>query len=439
MSLTRINQNISSLNAQRNLDLNAGRIAQSIERLSSGQRINRGADDPAGLVISELLRSQVSGLDVAQSNASQGVNLIKTAEGALSEVSGLLRQMRDLAVDASSDSNKNAEARTALQTQVESALTTIDSIATSTKYAGRSLLDGSAGTSVSVVDNASVVSSGISSLGAQDDGYISVQVTTAAQKATSSSDTGAAVVAGNAVNGTGDIDLSGGGDSLEMFINGVKVQDGAGDLAIGAATTWQEVVTAINTTAALDGQVTAEISGGELVINSDAYGSDQHLSVEYTGTVTAATDLLDSGGEVLFEADYGVDAVADVAFGGNTIDGGSDVTFNAGSGLTVSHATYGSITLTETAGTTAATYADALYGEDSQLSFQIGYNAGDTASTSIRSVKTSTSRRSLARNPPSASSTNRSARSRRSAVSWARSRSTSWRPVRGRLRWRVRT
>ncbi|MCD6361734.1 MAG: flagellin, partial [Armatimonadetes bacterium] len=204
MSLTRINQNISSINAQRNLEINAARIGQSIERLSSGLRINRGADDPAGLVISELLRAQVSGLDVAQANASQGVNLIKTAEGALSEVSGLLRQMRDLAVDAASDSNKNAAARSALQAQVESALTTIDTIATNTKYAGRALLDGSAGTLVSVVDNSTVVSNGITSLGSQDDGYISVQVTTAAEKAVSSSDTGGAVVAGNTVDGTGD-------------------------------------------------------------------------------------------------------------------------------------------------------------------------------------------------------------------------------------------
>ena len=141
MSLTRINQNISSLNAQRNLELNASRIGRSIERLSSGLRINSGADDPAGLVISELLRSQVSGLDVAGQNASQGVNLIKTAEGALNEVSGLLRQMRDLAVDASSDSNKNDAARAALQSQVTSAMTTIDTIATNTKYAGRSLLE----------------------------------------------------------------------------------------------------------------------------------------------------------------------------------------------------------------------------------------------------------------------------------------------------------
>jgi len=291
-------------------------------------------------------------------------------------------------VDAASDSNKNADARAALQAQVESALRTIDQIAVNTKYAGRSLLDGSAGTSISIIDNSSVSTQGITTLGDQDDGYISVQVNTAAEKATSSSDTGGAVVGGSTVHGTGDIDLSGGGDALSLYINGVKVQDGAGDLVIDSTTTWNDVVTAINTTSALEGQVTAEISAGELVISSDAYGSDQHLSVEYSGTATSVQDLLDSSGEVYFEADYGVDCVADVAFGGNALDGGNDVTFDAGSGLTISHATYGSITLTESAATTQADYTDVLYGEDGALSFQIGYGAGETATTSIQSVKT---------------------------------------------------
>ncbi len=389
MSLTRINQNISSLNAQRNLEKNSGRIGQSIERLSSGLRINRGADDPAGLVISELLRAQVSGLDIAQQNASQGVNLIKTAEGALDEVSGLLRQMRDLAVDAASDSNKNSDARAALQSQVESALSTIDSIATNTKYAGRSLLDGSAGTKVNIVDTSTVAASGLNTLGAQNDGYVSVQVTTAAEKATVDTGTGGAVVTGNTVHGTGNIDLSGGGDSLSLYINGIQVQDGAGALAIDSTTTWQDVVTAVNTTDALDGAVTASISGGELVVSSDDYGSDAHLSVEFTGTATDTTDLLVNGSTGTFEADNGVDCVADVAFGGNALDGGSDVTFNAGSGLVISNATYGSITLTEAAATSTGDYDDAMYAEDGQLSFQVGYDAGQTASTSLRSVKSS--------------------------------------------------
>ncbi|MGD9494912.1 MAG: flagellin [Armatimonadota bacterium] len=392
MALTRINQNISSIMAQRHLDINSKRIGQSIERLSSGLRINRGADDPAGLVISELLRAQVSGLDVARQNASQGVNLIKTAEGALDEVSGLLRQMRNLALDAASDSNKNADARAALQAQVRSALNTIDQIAANTKYAGRSLLDGSAGTKVTIINNSAVATQGLTTLGTQDDGYIAIQVLTAAEKASSSSDTGGAVVGGNTVHGTSTIDLSGGGDALSLYINGVKVQNAGSDLVIDSTTTWNDVVTAINTTAALDGKVTASIVAGELVISSDAYGSSQHISVEYSGTATSVQGLLDSAGQVYFEADYGTDCVADVAFGGNALTagagGGVDVTFDAGSGLTIAHATYGSITLTESAATTPGDYLDALYGEQGQISFQIGYGAGETASTSIRSVKT---------------------------------------------------
>jgi len=396
MSLVRINQNISSLNAQRNLELNAARIGRSIERLSSGLRINRGADDPAGLVISELLRAQVSGLDVAQQNASQGVNLIKTAEGALNEVSGLLRQMRDLAVDAASDSNKNADARAALQSQVESALSTVNTIATNTKYAGRALLDGSAGTNVTIVDNTTVATEGITSLGTQDDGYISVQVATAAEQAVSSSDTGGNVVAGNAITGSGDI-VIGAGDTVKLYINGVEVQDGGGALSIVPATTWGELQTAINTTAALDGAVTASISGTEFHIKTDAYGSAAHVTVSYEGTDVSGTlelrDLVSDTvtGINVFEADSGVDVAGDVAFGGNAltagVGGGDDVTFT-GSGLALSHATYGSITLTTAAATAAADYDNVMYAEEGQLSFQIGYNSGDTASTSIGSIKT---------------------------------------------------
>jgi flagellin len=390
MSLTRINQNISSINAQRNLDINSDRIGRSIERLSSGLRINRGADDPAGLVISELLRAQVSGLDVAEQNASQGVNLIKTAEGALNEVSGLLRQMRDLAVDAASDSNKNVDARAALQSQVESALNTIDEIAVNTKYAGRSLLDGSAGASREILDSTIVAEQNLSSVEAN--GNVGVQVLTAAEKAVSESGTGGAVVAGNTVHGTGSIDLSTGGDALNLAINGHNVKAtaamGGGDLAIDNAVTWQQVVDSINETEALDGLVTARITaGGELAIESVEYGSDANVSVQYSGTATDSTDILENGAATMFEADAGVDVEAEVAFGGNAFDSGHDVAFD-GDGLEISHATYGSISLTEAAATTVADNADVINAQDGQLSFQIGFMAGDTAGTTISSMRT---------------------------------------------------
>jgi flagellin len=237
-----------------------------------------------------------------------------------------------------------------------------------------------------------VSTQGISSLGDQDEGYISVQVNTVAEKAISDSGTGGAVVGGNTVTGTGSI-VIGAGETVELYINGVKVQDGAGDLVIDNTTTWNDVMTAINTTDDLDGAVTASITGGELRIASDDYGSNTHVTVNYDVTAGAPTltDILVNGSGATFEADSGVDVGADVAFGGNAltagVGGGNDVTFT-GSGLTISHATYGSITLTASAGTAAADYTNVMYAEEGQLSFQIGYGAGETANTSIRSMKT---------------------------------------------------
>ncbi|MGM0494932.1 MAG: flagellin, partial [Armatimonadota bacterium] len=96
----------------------------------------------------------------------------------------------------------------------------------------------------------------------------------------------------------------------------------------------------------------------------------------------------ENGADTMFEADAGVDAVADVAFAGNALDGGDDVTFDAGSGLTISHADYGSITLTEAAASTAGDYADVIDAADGQLSFQVGSEAGQQASTTISSMNT---------------------------------------------------
>ena len=96
----RINQNIAALNAYRNLSVTDGQMAKSLEKLSSGFRINRAADDAAGLVISEGLRAQVGGLKVAVRNAQDGISVVQTAEGALTEVHSILQRMRDLAVQA---------------------------------------------------------------------------------------------------------------------------------------------------------------------------------------------------------------------------------------------------------------------------------------------------------------------------------------------------
>lgn len=139
----RINQNIAAMNSYRNLSVTDGQMAKSLEKLSSGFRINRAADDAAGLAISEGLRSQVGGLKVAVRNAQDGVSVVQTAEGALTEVHAILQRVRDLAVQAGNDSN-NAAARANIKTEVDSLAEELTRIGDSTNFNGTKLLDGSA-------------------------------------------------------------------------------------------------------------------------------------------------------------------------------------------------------------------------------------------------------------------------------------------------------
>src|SRR2546423_12222280 len=113
----RITQNIAAMNAYRNLSVTDGQMAKSLEKLSSGFRINRAADDAAGLSISEGLRSQIGGLKVAVRNAQDGVSVVQTAEGALTETHAILQRMRDLAVQAANGGSQDTAAQGAANTE----------------------------------------------------------------------------------------------------------------------------------------------------------------------------------------------------------------------------------------------------------------------------------------------------------------------------------
>jgi flagellin len=141
----RINQNIAAINSYRNLSTTEGQLGKSLEKLSSGFRINRAADDAAGLVISESLRSQIGGLKVATRNAQDGVSFVQTAEGALTEVHSMLQRMRDLSVQAVNGTN-SAEARSAADAEVQQLVAAINDIATKTQFNGIFVLDGSSAT-----------------------------------------------------------------------------------------------------------------------------------------------------------------------------------------------------------------------------------------------------------------------------------------------------
>lgn len=138
-----INTNIAALNAYRNLSTTQNDLSKSLEKLSSGLRINRAADDAAGLAISEGLRAQVNGLTVAARNAQDGISLIQTAEGSLTEVHSILQRLRDLAVQAGNDSN-STEARSAIGEEAKQLVGELDRIADSTNFNGIYLLNGSA-------------------------------------------------------------------------------------------------------------------------------------------------------------------------------------------------------------------------------------------------------------------------------------------------------
>jgi len=150
ISTMRINQNVEALNAWRSLATTNTEMGKSLEKLSSGFRINRAADDASGLVISQGLRAQVSGLRQATRNAQDGISVVQTAEGALNEVHSMLNRMRDLAVQASNTGTNDTAARTAANAEVTALSAEIDRISSSTKFGQQALLDGTFGVTAAV-------------------------------------------------------------------------------------------------------------------------------------------------------------------------------------------------------------------------------------------------------------------------------------------------
>ena len=142
-----INTNIAALNAQRNLGRTQGMLNKSLQRLSSGLRINSAKDDAAGLAISSRMGAQVRGLNQAVRNANDGISLAQTAEGGLQEVTSILQRMRELAVQSRNDTNTTSD-RQSLDAEFQQLLSEVDRIATTTAFNGRNVLDGTLGTAI---------------------------------------------------------------------------------------------------------------------------------------------------------------------------------------------------------------------------------------------------------------------------------------------------
>ena len=346
MSL-RINYNSAALQATRHLSTSDNALSKSIERLSSGFKINNAGDDPAGLVISEKLRAQVSGLGQAISNAGDAVNMVKTAEGALSEVHRLLRSMRDLAVHAANTGATDSASVAADQAQISSAISSINKIASETQFGNKKLLDGSAGIS-STVTGSSVISADFSKSTITANDTFSVNVTTAAAKAQI----------------TGSVALAADLSAETIVINGVSIQGGANSAATLAS---------INAESNETG-VTAANVGGFLQLTQKEYGSAARIDV------TGGTDIFGSASA----AGIGTNAAATVtnAAAGNI----SDASWTAGNGNTLEDSLGNTIQLVD--GTTAGDKAAQGSITVGTLTFQVGAYAGQTRNVSISSVAT---------------------------------------------------
>ena len=136
-----VQHNITAMNSNRMLGLTTNSLAKSTEKLSSGYRINRAADDAAGLSISEKMRKQIRGLDQASTNAEDGISAVQTAEGALNEVHSMLQRMNELAVQSANGTNSESD-RTAIQNEIDQLTTEIDRVSETTKFNETYLLKG---------------------------------------------------------------------------------------------------------------------------------------------------------------------------------------------------------------------------------------------------------------------------------------------------------
>jgi flagellin len=280
----RINQNLSAQTALSYVRSNDSGLNKAIERLSSGLRIVRGADDPAGLIISEKYRAQVEGLGQAMNNAKDGVNMVQTAEGSLDEVSSILRNVRNLALHAANTGPNDSEALAADQQQIKAALQTLDRIASTTQFGSKKVLDGSSGTAATVTDANVQFVSGTEKT--KSNSY-AVNITTAAARGQVNSSvarTQPEFTAGAAGTGTltADSSITLGGDNAN---GGITVNLATGDDLAAA-------VNKINNNADVKAAgLTASVSGGALKIVSDRIGGANDLTVASGATGGAATVL----------------------------------------------------------------------------------------------------------------------------------------------------
>ena len=384
-----VNTNTASLNAQRNLTKSGEGLATSMQRLSSGMRINSAKDDAAGLQISNRLTSQINGLGVAQRNANDGISMAQTAEGAMQESTNILQRMRDLALQAANGSN-SASDREALQKEVSQLQTELTRIANTTSFGDQKLLDGTFGTkSFQVGANANeTISLGLGSTKAAEIGTKRFDLGGATAGLGEASAAGTAAAVATAGNGVTNAGLSITGKSGEA----VAVTTVAGESASSIA----DKINASKSQTGIDADAKSQVQltgltaagalsfklNGSVIAANPSSTSDYAAIAEKSGSTGVSATLTESGTLVLTDdsgADMDIDdftSTGDIVATGLNYDGsstGSTAVTLAGAGPANSTIVAGTIRLDSTE-SFAVTSGDATLGADNTVKVSTDVN-----------------------------------------------------------------
>lgn len=349
-----INHNLGSLNALNQMNRNSKAASSSMEKLSSGLRINSAADDAAGLAISEKMKGQIRGLDQAAANAQDGVSLVQTADGALKETESVLQRMRELAVQAANDTNTTAD-RQAIQTEATQLAQQIDNISSTTQFNTKNLLDGSSGVKISATTTAAQNLQGTSDTSAGSVALTAATTSLAAQ----------AEVKGTTVDASQT-------DASKVLVAGSTIGINNTNYTFTTSNTVQDVLDAINADTASTGVIASWNTSDGFVLKSSSVGSSYGVNITANGTGDLA------GATLIVSNTKGTDA----SFSGASLTAIGGSYEAAGNHIAVTSGDYKGLSFDLTAD------ADVTINiaSNNSLDLQIGANSGQNMSISINNM-----------------------------------------------------
>ncbi|BCN32953.1 flagellin N-terminal helical domain-containing protein [Anaeromicropila herbilytica] len=312
----RINHNISALKANTQLGKTEKRLTTSIERLSSGYKLNRAADDAAGMAISRKMQVQINALDQASRNAADGISVVQTAEGALQEVQSMMQRMRELSVQAANDTNTTSD-RSAMQKEVDQLNKEIQRISDTTEFNTKNILNGDLDRRSFSNSNTSKIVSVSDEVAAKD---YKISIALDATKASKQSDTTLATSPNlnNPIGVSGKITING----FDVEVNSTDTYASVYDQVRNTCDMLNINFTALDTS----GVETTYANAKQFKFETDFYGSDQKIDVNFDSATlasklgfTASTHVSDTGSDVKATMVGGFDTTATLTTSGNVI------------------------------------------------------------------------------------------------------------------------